>query len=173
GLAGNSSVAFRLDQARAYLVGRAVECDVVIDDTSVSRRHAELQVAPPGLDVRDLGSRNGTFVDGTRISAGTVVPGQGLSFGHVGFLVIAPADCEDTGEAAALAGAHHPLRSQLTHAQARVFDVLVRGLSEKEMAARLHLSPNTVHHHVAAIYRALRVRSRAEFFARILPRRGD
>jgi two-component system response regulator AtoC len=51
-------------------IGRAARCDVVIDSGSVSRHHANLIVGAD-VEIEDLGSSNGTFVDGTRIAANT------------------------------------------------------------------------------------------------------
>jgi len=169
---GRSAAAFRLCPGCRNVVGRAPDCDVIIDDGSVSRRHAELQVAQSGLAVRDLGSLNGTFVEGTRVTSSEVLLGQLLQFGKVSFLVARPADTQDATERAEeviTCTEYHSFKSRLTNAQSRVFDGLVRGLSEKEVAAGLHLSPHTVHHHVGAIYRLLGVKSRAEFLLRVLP----
>ena len=52
-----------LDQD-SIVVGRAVGCDFVLEDTALSRRHCRIYRAPEGLVVEDLGSSNGTFVDG-------------------------------------------------------------------------------------------------------------
>jgi sigma-B regulation protein RsbU (phosphoserine phosphatase) len=49
---------------RKHVVGRAAEADLCLDDPSVSRRHAELEPGPTGWTIRDLGSRNGTRVNG-------------------------------------------------------------------------------------------------------------
>jgi FHA domain-containing protein len=46
------------------VLGRSRECDVVVDDANVSRRHAEIRPGPRGWTVSDLGSTNGTRVDG-------------------------------------------------------------------------------------------------------------
>jgi DNA-binding NtrC family response regulator len=54
--------------ARPIVVGAGSECDLVLEDAKVSKRHLELRCVPGGLRVLDLGSRNGTFVDGVRIS---------------------------------------------------------------------------------------------------------
>jgi plastocyanin len=48
------------------LIGRA-QADVEVDDPEVSRRHAVIRPLPAGVEVEDLGSSNGTFVDGRRI----------------------------------------------------------------------------------------------------------
>lgn len=48
-------------------VGRHPESDVFLDDITVSRRHVELVEAPAGYAIRDVGSLNGTYVNGQRI----------------------------------------------------------------------------------------------------------
>jgi putative nucleotidyltransferase with HDIG domain len=50
-------------------VGRQRSFEVVLSDPSISRQHAELMVRPDGGVVRDLGSRNGTFLNGVRVGA--------------------------------------------------------------------------------------------------------
>lgn len=50
-----------------HLIGRAPECWLVLDDDLVSRQHARIHVTDHLTEVEDLGSRNGTFVNGTRI----------------------------------------------------------------------------------------------------------
>jgi|SRR6516165_4512021 serine/threonine-protein kinase len=55
-----------LNRRGHYVVGRAEDCDICLcggDLSSVSRHHCELDVDPPGISIRDLGSRNGTFVN--------------------------------------------------------------------------------------------------------------
>jgi pSer/pThr/pTyr-binding forkhead associated (FHA) protein len=51
------------------LIGRSPECDVFLDDVTVSRRHAELLDDGGRFTIRDLGSLNGTFVNRRRIEA--------------------------------------------------------------------------------------------------------
>ena len=66
------------------------ECDgVVLDDSKVSRRHLQLRVTGEGLVVSDLGSTNGTFVDGTRISEPTTVTaGTTIRVGSTDLVVV-------------------------------------------------------------------------------------
>jgi pSer/pThr/pTyr-binding forkhead associated (FHA) protein len=51
------------------LVGRSPECDIFLDDVTVSRKHAELTHASDRWTIRDLGSLNGTFVNRKRIES--------------------------------------------------------------------------------------------------------
>ncbi len=50
--------------------GRLATLEIVLDDSSVSRRHAEIRPTPSGWRVKDLGSTNGTFINGTKLGAG-------------------------------------------------------------------------------------------------------
>jgi hypothetical protein len=51
------------------LIGRSPDCDVFLDDVTVSRRHAELVRDGASFTIRDLGSLNGTFVNRRRIES--------------------------------------------------------------------------------------------------------
>ncbi|EYF00630.1 FHA domain-containing protein [Chondromyces apiculatus] len=51
-----------------FVIGRSADCQLSLDDPLVSRRHGLLTVSDSGVTVEDLGSRNGVFVNGTRIS---------------------------------------------------------------------------------------------------------
>ena len=51
------------------LIGRSPECDVFLDDVTVSRRHAELSREGETFTIRDLGSLNGTYVNRKRIES--------------------------------------------------------------------------------------------------------
>jgi hypothetical protein len=67
-------------------IGRMPECDLQLFDTTVSRYHAELRRSPDGWFLVDLGSMNGTRVNGWRISVPTAVrAGDEVSFGSVVF----------------------------------------------------------------------------------------
>jgi hypothetical protein len=69
------------------LIGREPTCDVVLQDGSVSRKHARLEKRGRIWSVVDQGSANGTFVDSQRVTETTLRTGQELRFGSVPFKI--------------------------------------------------------------------------------------
>ncbi len=53
------------------LIGRSPECDIKIDNPAISRKHASIEYEPDGYIVTDLGSSNGTFLNGELLKAAT------------------------------------------------------------------------------------------------------
>jgi FHA domain/Domain of unknown function (DUF1707) len=73
------------------VVGRAPGCHFVLTDLTVSRFHAELYRDDQGWLLSDLGSMNGTRVNGWRLTGPTRVrPGDEVGFGNASFIVTAP-----------------------------------------------------------------------------------
>jgi pSer/pThr/pTyr-binding forkhead associated (FHA) protein len=64
-------------------VGRVEDNTFQIVDPSVSSHHAEIILRGPELLVRDIGSTNGTFINGDKITEAVLKPGQTLRFGQV------------------------------------------------------------------------------------------
>jgi hypothetical protein len=64
-------------------VGRSEENDIVISDPNVSRRHARLSRSDNGFVVEDLGSTNGTLLDGAPIDRERIESGDELTFGGI------------------------------------------------------------------------------------------
>ncbi len=78
--------------AEKTTIGRSHDGDLVVLAASVSREHAELRRTDAGWQVRDLGSRNGTFVDGTRCQGRVPLPGRAvLKVGDVALWFLAEA----------------------------------------------------------------------------------
>ncbi len=76
-----------LQPGRVVVVGRAVTSDVPIYDPTISRRHAEVSLADGGVKVKDVGSSNGTFLNGARISEALATENDVITFGKVAFRV--------------------------------------------------------------------------------------
>lgn len=64
------------------VLGRALDADVVLDDPGISRRHAEVHLIDGRARVIDLGSTNGTFVDGERVHAQDLTDGSTITVGR-------------------------------------------------------------------------------------------
>ncbi|RPF26795.1 MULTISPECIES: FhaA domain-containing protein [Georgenia] len=77
------------------VVGRGSEADIIVDDSGVSRRHLEIRVTPGGVIATDLGSTNGTFVEGHRIDAATLVDGNTITIGRTRIMFWTGADDAD------------------------------------------------------------------------------
>jgi adenylate cyclase len=67
------------------IVGRAPTCDLPVFDPTISRRHAELVAEGDSLRLRDLGSSNGTFINGAKVDQATVAIDDLVAFGKVPF----------------------------------------------------------------------------------------
>jgi DNA-binding NarL/FixJ family response regulator len=161
------------------VLGRSVNSNVVVGDPSVSRRHARLNVSDRHVSITDLNSANGTFIDGKRIAAKRRVDaGQSLRFGNVIYTLLIqtalshPESEEETDLADNAPQVVDAQQSSLSKAEDRVCRLLRQEFSEKEIADRLSLSTATVHVHVEAIYRKLKVHSRAEFFVKVFRNSG-
>jgi pSer/pThr/pTyr-binding forkhead associated (FHA) protein len=155
-------------------LGRAEDCDVRVVHTTVSRRHAEVWRHGNSLYIRDLGSRNGTFVDGMRVTESPIQVGCDIQIGQVPLNVVNSIDGDDcTGEDETALVSKSPdawqeMLTSLSPGQVQVVTLLLRGLGEKEVAERLCLSRHTVHTHVKQIYRVLDVQSRSQLLAKYL-----
>jgi serine/threonine-protein kinase PknK len=135
------------------VVGADASADVVLSDEAVSRRHCSLVPKGDGFEVSDLGSRNGTLLDGVSIQKATVPVGAVLRVGET-LIQLVPADeavlipPSARSSFGALVGGSLPMRqvyAVLERAAASNAPILLLGESGtgKELAARaLHaLSP--------------------------------
>jgi ABC transport system ATP-binding/permease protein len=78
---------FRLRPGAVKTVGRAPRADFILDATLVSRLHCRISAAADNLEVVDLKSTNGTFVNGKRVQKGHLADGDRLRIGRVEFAV--------------------------------------------------------------------------------------
>jgi pSer/pThr/pTyr-binding forkhead associated (FHA) protein len=138
-------------------IGKDAENDVVLDDTTVSRLHAVCERFPAGWCINDLGSSNGTFLNGERIWAQ-----QRLRHGdeiRIGANRLLFRDASQLGQTDTESAADCPA---LTPRERDVLVVLCRPLlardlftepaSLKELAAELVVSEAAVKQHLANLY---------------------
>jgi DNA-binding CsgD family transcriptional regulator len=162
-----------------HKIGRSPQCEVRIMEPSISRLHAEIRRDASSFYIRDLNSQNGTYVNDQRVHDSKFAIGDCLRVGTVSLDVVQRLEgdsCHGVDDSTA----HHDLaklgsafsqmclKYELSQAQRPVLRLLLQGLTEKEVAARLFLSRHTVHAHAKNIYRLVGVHSRPELLARYL-----
>jgi DNA-binding NtrC family response regulator len=139
--AGGATVALG---ARPVTVGAHGSCDLVLADPKVSRRHAELAITNEGIRVKDLGSTNGTWWQGTRVGEVVVPAGATVKFGETPVRIAAsdapslpPSDRDHFGEMVGQGMAMRELFAVLEMAAPTEATVLIEGESGtgKELAA--------------------------------------
>jgi pSer/pThr/pTyr-binding forkhead associated (FHA) protein len=79
------------------LVGRYRSCEVQLDSSRVSRRHCCLAFGIGEVLVRDLGSTNGTWINGQRVEVGRLQHGDVLSIAHLRFRLVLKEQSEGLG----------------------------------------------------------------------------
>ncbi len=81
----DGTTSYDLRDGVPLIVGRAPTCDLPVIHPTISRRHAELTSDGRVLSLRDLGSSNGTYLNGAKIERGRATTNDLLAFGKVGF----------------------------------------------------------------------------------------
>jgi pSer/pThr/pTyr-binding forkhead associated (FHA) protein len=90
---GEPEKTFRILAGGVRTIGRATGADFIVDAPLVSRVHCRLTALPGGdLEVRDLDSTNGTFVNGERVENAVLSSGDKLQVGRVELVALRDAD---------------------------------------------------------------------------------
>ena len=74
-------------KAGKVIIGRQDDCQVRIPSAQISRHHCELVAGGSGVRIRDLGSSNGTFVNGQKVEDADLNPGDVVAVGSMLFVV--------------------------------------------------------------------------------------
>ncbi|NJD17961.1 MAG: FHA domain-containing protein [Gemmatimonadetes bacterium] len=121
------------------LIGREGDVDIVIDNPSVSRKHAQIRKEGAGWVVEDLGSSNGTFLHGAKItSAQPVKEGDEIGFGK--FSVVFGKAVGDAVDQAVAKAAPKPMAADATGGTMQIKSHEVRELlKDSERKRRAHL----------------------------------
>lgn len=120
---------FLFDQA-AVVIGRTPECDVCVYDAGVSRRHARICMDADGFFIEDLGSSNGTRVNGTVVKKQRLSDGDLLALGAVVFAFTALT--HEVDDASSQSTRLITVDQQATQPRAKV-SLLAGGASPEEM----------------------------------------
>jgi pSer/pThr/pTyr-binding forkhead associated (FHA) protein len=80
-----SGRSFTIQTGRETKIGRALDNDIVLEDSSVSRHHATIESGGGSFRLRDLGSQNGTFVRGERVNEAPLNSGDPVRVGDAAF----------------------------------------------------------------------------------------
>ena len=90
---GLSEKTYRILPGDIRTIGRATGADFILDAALVSRVHCRLTaLADGGLEIRDLDSTNGTFLNGQRIETARLSPGDRVQVGRVELVALKDAD---------------------------------------------------------------------------------
>jgi sulfur carrier protein ThiS len=85
---GRTGEVFAIERSETT-IGRSPDCDIFLDDVTVSRRHAAVRQSGQGFAIEDLGSLNGTFLNRSRIERGPLDNGDEVQIGKYRLIFLA------------------------------------------------------------------------------------
>jgi DNA-binding CsgD family transcriptional regulator len=149
-------------------IGRAPDNDVVLTtEQTVSRHHAEMSYSTDddAWSIRDLGSHNGTHVNGVRVKSGAT-----QTFGDDDVVTVGAVTLRllviDHGDGLTIADTRgselHRLLTALSERERQVLTLVAQGRTDDQVAGELFISVKTVHSHLDRIRDKTGVRRRAE-----------
>jgi pSer/pThr/pTyr-binding forkhead associated (FHA) protein len=143
----------------AATIGRDRTNDIVVsDDSKVSRSHAEMQFRDERWLLVDLGSRNGTIVNGRRVRQHPLKDGDRIQVGLIEFVFVAGEDPNVTETSEVVAAE----RLSLSRRERQVVGLVAEGLSDREIGERLFISTSTVRSHLDRISQKTGLRRRVD-----------
>jgi pSer/pThr/pTyr-binding forkhead associated (FHA) protein len=126
--------------AGPVVIGRAPECDISVPADEMSRRHALVKPTPDGLQVEDLGSSNGTYINNKRVQTGFLGPGDELRLDAVRFILVAPGmEIPNTTKESPASGLKPPPSSVASNTKLQVFAMVLVALALVSIVAMVFL----------------------------------
>ncbi len=121
----------------AYIMGRSRSADVFVDDHSASRKHARITVSSDETRVEDLGSKNGTLVNGERLSGSRRLQvGDRITIGSQQFTLRPDCDTAEDGRALVVEDAEWSPASDQTERTLDLLDVLLNEQARNKEQAK-------------------------------------
>jgi DNA-binding CsgD family transcriptional regulator len=161
--AGTSRVPTRGDSIR---IGRATDNDVVLSsEPTVSRYHAEVTCGDDGWMIRDVGSHNGTHINGKRLSDQVNQSFGAKDIVTLGAVTLRLLEIDDNDGLTVADGRGselHRLMTALSEREREVLTLVAQGKTDDQVAGELFISVKTVHSHLDRIRDKTGVRRRAE-----------
>jgi DNA-binding CsgD family transcriptional regulator len=147
-------------------IGRANDNDVVLSgEPTVSRYHAEVSFGDDGWMIHDVGSHNGTHINGKRIADQTrqsFRPTDIVTLGAVTVRLLEIDEADGLTVADGRGSELHQLLTALSVREREVLTLVAQGKTDDQVAAELYISVKTVHSHLDRIRDKTGVRRRAE-----------
>jgi pSer/pThr/pTyr-binding forkhead associated (FHA) protein len=157
----------------AMVLGRSSEADLRLDYDGVSRRHARVtRGAGRGLNLVDLGAKNGTWLNGEKVDVASLQHGDLIQVGDVEVeVVLRRLSGEMDAPPIAGVGELEP-RLGLSAREWEVAVEVSRGVTNAEIAKTLGISRRTVATHLERIYQRLGIHSRAALASLVVAHNG-
>lgn len=154
----------------SFTIGRDSDCDLILATAGVSRRHARLHIAGSDLYIEDSGSRNGTYLNGSRIEGRVPVQhNDTLQMGgyEFTFRYRRQADAADQTQVVSREEKQGDFAKQygLSEREEEVLFLLLRGKKIQEIGGKLFISPGTAKLHTQNIYKKTGCHSRIELLS--------
>ncbi|MDC7238957.1 MAG: FHA domain-containing protein [Spirochaetales bacterium] len=166
---GNNPLIIPLDKPET-LIGRSKECSLILQAPSVSRKHAVIRLFGDDVYLKDLGSRNGCYINGVKIEEEEILRSSDIiRIGAMEFTFETgePEEEEDDSEKTLIdvkkqQESDFVKQYALSAREEEVFYLLLKGLKVKEISAKLFISQGTAKNHVLSIYSKTDCHSRIE-----------
>lgn len=152
-------------------IGRAPECEIRLEDESVSRAHATIEVFVDRAVLRDARSRNGVRINGVlRRGDIELTPGDRMQIGTLDLVLVERAPFSDETARAATRpiprpSAERPRLEKLSGREREVLERIARGQTQREIATGLGISVKTYETYRSRVLEKLGLSTRADLVA--------
>ena len=157
-----------------FIIGRLEECDLILSTSTVSRKHSKISIHRDTPFLTDMGSKNGTFVNGEKIAGQVRLNDQDIiKISSTEFVICQghPSGDEANSEYTAIgddapASGSFAGHYQLSKREEQTLYFLLKGMSVKKIAQYLFISSGTAKNHVLKIYKKTDCHTRIELATR-------